>query len=183
MTVLTIWLLVLAVALVAVAAVLVTAEAAIGRVSRSSAEEMARSGKRGSANLNVVPQDRGAQAGGELDVGQGSGLLVDHAPVLAAGRERVDGLVLQLRDGEPPRVAYLESGGRAPWRRLGRRMSGWVAAIQKRLPGGDEPTRIPWAAVLRVEANIEVSLDATRTPEMALELWLREHVIAHMPWT
>ena len=58
MTVLTVWLLVLAVVLVAVAAVLVTAEAAIGRVSRSSAEEMARAGKRGSAGLNVVLQDR-----------------------------------------------------------------------------------------------------------------------------
>lgn len=96
---------------------------------------------------------------------------------------RVDGIVLQLREGEPPRVAYLESGGRAPWRRLGRRMAGWVEAIQKRLPGGGEPTRIPWAAVLRMDANIAVSLDATRTPEMALELWLREHVIAHIPWS
>jgi sporulation protein YlmC with PRC-barrel domain len=95
---------------------------------------------------------------------------------------RVDGIVLELRPGELPKVAFMESGGGAPWRRLGRRMAGWVEAIQRRLPGSDEPARVPWATVLRMDAAIEVSLDATETPEMALELWLRKHVVRHMPW-
>jgi len=95
---------------------------------------------------------------------------------------RVDGIVLELRPGAPPRVAFLECGGRSPWRRLGRRLYGWADAVQKLLPGRDVPTRIPWPAVLSMGVDIEVSLDATRTPEMALELWLREHVIQHLPW-
>jgi CBS domain containing-hemolysin-like protein len=53
-----VWLLVVAALLVVVAALLVTAEAAIGRVSRTSAEEMADAGKRGSASLLAVLDDR-----------------------------------------------------------------------------------------------------------------------------
>jgi CBS domain containing-hemolysin-like protein len=52
------WLLVVAALLVLVAGVLVAAEAALGRVSRSRAEEMARDGARGTRNLLTVLDDR-----------------------------------------------------------------------------------------------------------------------------
>jgi magnesium and cobalt exporter, CNNM family len=58
MTTTDIWLLVTAAILVALAGLLVAAEAAIGRVSRSRAEEMVREGRRGSSTLLVVLEDR-----------------------------------------------------------------------------------------------------------------------------
>jgi sporulation protein YlmC with PRC-barrel domain len=96
---------------------------------------------------------------------------------------RVDGIVLELRAGQLPKVAFIETGGDAPWRRLGHRLAGWARAILNLLPGRDEPTRIPWPAVLNIDADVHVSMDAAETPVMALELWLREHFMRHMPWT
>lgn len=58
MTNVDVWLLVAAALLVAVAGVLVTAEAALGRVSRSRAEEMSRAGERGADRLLLVLRDR-----------------------------------------------------------------------------------------------------------------------------
>jgi sporulation protein YlmC with PRC-barrel domain len=94
---------------------------------------------------------------------------------------RVDGVILELRQGELPRLAFIETGGDVPWRRMGRRIAGWMRAVQKRLPGSDRPTRIPWPLVRRMDIDLELDMDATGTPEMELELWLRAHVIRHIP--
>ena len=44
---------------------------------------------------------------------------------------RVDGLVVELRDDEPPRLAYLELGAVTLARRLHPRLAGWVARLQR----------------------------------------------------
>jgi len=97
---------------------------------------------------------------------------------------RVDGIALELRDGEPPRVAYVEAGFAVTGRRLAR----WLArlargtrdAMGERVGG---TTRIPWSQVTCIGNEIEVDLQAEETPALALERWLREHVVCKVPLT
>ncbi|ACC85470.1 hypothetical protein [Nostoc punctiforme] len=43
---------------------------------------------------------------------------------------KVDGIVIELRDGEPPRLSYIETGMTTLARRIHPRLGRWVAAIQ-----------------------------------------------------
>lgn len=84
---------------------------------------------------------------------------------------KVDGIALELRAHEPPRVAYLEIDGAAAWRRLGARFGRWARRAQARWGGG--PFRFAWADVRELSIHLEVDADAERTPAFALERWLR----------
>jgi hypothetical protein len=97
---------------------------------------------------------------------------------------RVDGLVIELRDGAPPRVAYIEIGGETALRRLGTRLAR-LAAMLRRAAGGAArgPTRLPWAVVTGIGRTLEVDAEAEATEALAFELWLRDHVVARVPWT
>ena len=97
---------------------------------------------------------------------------------------RVDGIAIELRDGLPPRVAYVEMG----FESTGRRLAGWLGrlALATRRAMGERvggPTRIPWAVVTSIGKEVEAAVDACATPALALELWLREHVVAKVPLT
>jgi hypothetical protein len=82
----------------------------------------------------------------------------------------VDGLVLELRDGEAPRVAFIETGGVTLARRLSNPFGRWLAAAARRWGGTKgEPMRIPWARVRNVELDVEVELDADATPALHWE--------------
>ena len=95
---------------------------------------------------------------------------------------RVDSLVLEVCDGAPPRVAYLEASGTVLARRVHPRLARWAAALRRRWNSGNAaPTRIPWSAVRSIGNVIEVDLDAETTPAMAWEQWLREHLVCHIP--
>ncbi|HET7197813.1 MAG TPA: hypothetical protein VFI86_04045 [Burkholderiales bacterium] len=85
---------------------------------------------------------------------------------------RVDGIALELREGAPPRVAYLEIDGAAAWRRLGERFGRWARRLQRLWDGG--PYRFRWAQVRELSIHLELDVDAERTPAFALERWLRE---------
>ncbi|MBV9110347.1 MAG: hypothetical protein JO306_13125 [Gemmatimonadetes bacterium] len=77
----------------------------------------------------------------------------------------VDGLVLELRDGEPPRVSHIEIGGVTLGRRLRNPFGRWLAAAAKRWGGTrGEPFRIPWEKVKFIGLDVEVDVDADKTP-------------------
>ncbi len=83
---------------------------------------------------------------------------------------KVDGLVLELRDGEPPRVAFIETGAAVLARRLGPRWERFVVAISRRLGVRRVPRyRIPWNKVRDIGVDVKVDLDARRTPAFAWE--------------
>jgi hypothetical protein len=84
----------------------------------------------------------------------------------------VDGIVIVLRAGKPPRVAYIECGAAVLARRLGR----WCA----RLVGDRQRYRIPWSKVKKIDINVEVELD--EHPLLAWEEWLSEHVVGRIPF-
>lgn len=95
---------------------------------------------------------------------------------------KVDGIIVELRDGQPPRLAYLETGVTTLAYRLHPRLADWVAVLQSKWGAKrSEPFRIPWAKVVDVGIDVEVDLDAEGSPALAYELWLREHLVNRIP--
>ena len=96
---------------------------------------------------------------------------------------RIDGLVLELREGKPPRVDHLELGSAVLARRLHPRIERWVDALRRRI--GVQKTgrfRVPWSAVQEIRSDqVKLDLDGLKTPMFAWEHWLRDHVIDHLP--
>jgi sporulation protein YlmC with PRC-barrel domain len=95
---------------------------------------------------------------------------------------KVDGIVLELREGQQPRVICLEAGAPVLAHRVSRRLYRWVNALAHRLtpdrPGG---FRIPWSRVREVGLDVHVDLDAEDSPVFALERWLRKHIVRRLP--
>ncbi len=95
---------------------------------------------------------------------------------------KVDGLVLEWREDQPPRLAYIEVGAMTLGRRLHPRLERWAAAIERRLGvGKGEPYRIPFAKVRSIGLNIGVDLDVRETPVLAWQRWVRNHIIRRIP--
>ena len=94
---------------------------------------------------------------------------------------RVDGIVLEIEPGRPPRVAWIELGVSTIAGRLSSRLARLVNLASKRLKDHGEPYRIPWNKV-RVGLNkVKVDLKAEKTPALEWELWLRTKVIGKIP--
>jgi hypothetical protein len=94
---------------------------------------------------------------------------------------RVDGIILEIEPGRPPRVAWIELGVSTIAGRLNVRFGRLVKRLSKRLPDNGEPYRIPWNKV-RVGLNkVTVDLQAEKTPALEWELWLRKKIIGHIP--
>lgn len=95
---------------------------------------------------------------------------------------RVDGIVLELREGEPPRVGYAEVGPITLARRLNHRLGDWVARLDRRL-GEDRgaPFRVPISRISGFGTDLRLDLHADGTPIFAVERWLRTHVVRHIP--
>jgi sporulation protein YlmC with PRC-barrel domain len=95
---------------------------------------------------------------------------------------KVDGIVLEVREGEPPRLAAITLGAVVLAGRLGPRLARWTRAFEIAAGIGDgEPLRIP---VTRIEdRDIEVVADvaAGETSAWAWERWLRGHVVGRIP--
>jgi hypothetical protein len=95
---------------------------------------------------------------------------------------KVDGIVLELRDNAPPRVAYLEVGPPVVARRLGERFSAWIARIDRRFGDGRGIAyRIPWSLVRPGIVDLEVNVDVEETPAYAFERWLRRTIVCRIP--
>ena len=94
---------------------------------------------------------------------------------------KVDGIGLELRGGAPPRVAYFEIEAATAWRRLGERYGRWAGRIASRWQGPGHPYRFPWSRVRDLDIDMEIEVDAERTPAFDFERWLRNHVVKNLP--
>lgn len=95
---------------------------------------------------------------------------------------RVDGLLLELEEGRPPRVATIVIGGGARAERVGR----WFVALRRALRAvfgqrEEHVSRIPFAKVRRIGDTIELDVDEQTLESEHLERWLKEHVVCRIP--
>ena len=94
---------------------------------------------------------------------------------------RVDGLILEIEPGSPPRVAYVEVGVVTLLNRLSSRIGKMVARMMKARGIETAPYRIPWGKI-KVGLNVVVAdVEAEKTPALEWELWLRKKVIGKIP--
>ena len=109
--------------------------------------------------------------------------VLDNQLVDLHGRRmgKADGIIIELRKDRPPRVAYIEVGGTTLAARLHPRLGRWATRLAKRFGPGAEAYRIPWSKLKSVGIDIVVLVDAEKTPVLAFEQWLREHVVSRIP--
>ena len=95
---------------------------------------------------------------------------------------RVDGIVLELREGKPPRLAYVEIGATTLLSRFNRRLARWYSRHDRKLgEGRGVAFRVPWSRLVHDGATFIMDIDAESTPIFALEDWLRRHIVEHIP--
>jgi len=110
---------------------------------------------------------------------------IQDAQLLDRKRERIgriDGLVLELEEGCPPRVATILVGGLV----RGERIGGWAVALARLLRRAagmksDGVSRIPFGAVREISGAIQVDVDEETLDSEAVERWLSTHVIRRLP--
>jgi hypothetical protein len=95
---------------------------------------------------------------------------------------RIDGIILELRENAPPRLTYVEVSPITLLARFSDRLARWYARFDRRLgPGRGTPFRIPWNRLAREDPAFKMDLDVESTSINALEDWLRERVVDHIP--
>lgn len=96
---------------------------------------------------------------------------------------RVDGLVLELREGQPPRIEAIEMGFVVLARRLHPRIEKWLERLRQRFSVRKTARyRVPWSKVKDVDSFcIQLDVVAQDTPAFDWERWLRDHVVARVP--
>lgn len=96
---------------------------------------------------------------------------------------KVDGIIIELREGGPPRLIYIETGMTTIARRLHPRLGLWAQSLGHRwcLRRG-RPFRIEWSKVKDVGIDVEVDLRAEETQAFAWEKWLRKNFVNRIPF-
>lgn len=95
---------------------------------------------------------------------------------------RVDGIVLELREGKPPRLAYVEVSPITLLSRFSRRLAHWYARHDRKLGDGRGVAfRVPWSRLSREGPGFVMDIDAEATPIFALEDWIRRHIVERIP--
>jgi sporulation protein YlmC with PRC-barrel domain len=93
---------------------------------------------------------------------------------------KVDGVVLELREGKPPRISALLTGGHLLARRLHPRLESLARWLTRSCaPGQMEPMRIPWEKVMKI--GVDVKVDVGADEGMPWEHWVRDHILRHIP--
>jgi hypothetical protein len=95
---------------------------------------------------------------------------------------KVDGVVLEVREGRPPRVVAVETGAVTLAARLHPRLGRWLARLIRHwgLPVNARE-RIPWSRVSFKGIDLRVDADAEEMGALAAERWLRERVVGRIP--
>ena len=106
--------------------------------------------------------------------------IMDQQVVDAEGRlmGKVDGVVLEPREGQETRVAGLMIGGTTLLWRIHPGLARWAEA---RLGGEGRITYVPWSQVRKIGVDIKVDVEAPRTPAFHWETWVRDHLIGRIP--
>jgi sporulation protein YlmC with PRC-barrel domain len=96
---------------------------------------------------------------------------------------KVDDLELERCDDGDGRlcVIALLSGPGVLAQRMGRRYGAWVQRAQRALGAGGDPTRIPFARVVSIGSHIELAPGDDELAAPAIDHWVNEHVIGHIP--
>ena len=95
---------------------------------------------------------------------------------------RIDGIVVELRRGKPPRVTYVEVSPITLLARFSERLARWYAGHDRRLgPERGTPFRIPWSRVTRQGPLLTMDLDVRSTPINAFENWLSRAIVRRIP--
>lgn len=95
---------------------------------------------------------------------------------------RVDGLVLELRGDQPPRVEAIEMGFVVLARRIHPRVESWVERLRRFSVRKTARYRVPWSKVKDVTPyHVQLAVKAAETPAFAWEKWLRDHIVAKVP--
>ncbi|HJR17730.1 MAG TPA: hypothetical protein VJ808_12835 [Gemmatimonadales bacterium] len=93
---------------------------------------------------------------------------------------KVDGVVLELRDDLPPRVAAVLTGGHLLARRLHPRIESWARRLTRWWgPRSHDPLRIPWSRVKKIGVDIRVDVNAADV--LSWEHWVCERIIGRIP--
>jgi hypothetical protein len=95
---------------------------------------------------------------------------------------RVDGIALEVRPNEPPRVVYLELGLPTLAARWSERLGAWARRLARRWGGArPEPVRIPWSKVRQIDLDLHVDERAEESPALAVDRWLYARFISKIP--
>jgi sporulation protein YlmC with PRC-barrel domain len=109
--------------------------------------------------------------------------VLDQQVIDKHGRKsgKVDGIAIEIREGKPPRVAYLEMGTGVLARRLSPRLERWLQRWRERSGRKPTPFQVPWSKVKKVHLTVDVDVDAAKERGYQVERWLAEHVIGPIP--
>jgi hypothetical protein len=96
---------------------------------------------------------------------------------------RVDGIIIELRDGRPPRIAAMEVGIVTACRRVHPRLGRIVRQLALRWsPVPMRPVRLSPGLFRDIGIDVELDVDADEDRRLLrLEKWLRTHVLSRLP--
>ena len=94
---------------------------------------------------------------------------------------RVDGIVLEVEPGRPPRVAYVELGLKPLMNRLSSRLGNAISRFMESRHIESAPYRIPWGKIKVGLNEVRADVEAEKTPALEWKLWLRKRVIGRIP--
>jgi hypothetical protein len=90
---------------------------------------------------------------------------------------RVDGIVIDVRDGAPPRVLYVEVSPITAASRLSRRLGRWMARLDRHFgPDRGVPYRIPFSRLTGLGVDLKLDFRADETPIFSAERLLRRFI-------
>jgi sporulation protein YlmC with PRC-barrel domain len=95
---------------------------------------------------------------------------------------RVDGVVLQLRSGKPPVIAFVEVGAVTQAYRLSKHLGKFIERLERPwLSGRKNRYRIPWRDVVPTGVDVTAAIDVKTFPALAWERWLRKKIVLKIP--
>jgi hypothetical protein len=95
-----------------------------------------------------------------------------------------DGIVFEIRDNEPPRLLFMESGLPTVARRLHRRIEKMVRYLGRRFsPRRGHSFRIPMSKIEKFGIELRIRADADKSPALRWEHFLRKHFTSHIPFS